>query len=420
MTSTRQERTSTRQKSLVPMTALVVVAVLINYVDRGNLALAAPLLKSEWNLTASQLGILLSAFFGTYTLLQIPAGWFVDRFDAGMALAGGFLMWTAATALTGLAGSFGTLLAMRLALGAGEAIVFPAESKIYSECIEEKDRGFANGLVMAAIHAGTAVGTLGGGLLMARFGWRTTFVATGLIALLWLPPWLRYKPRPPARTAKEPRKLPGFAAIAGLRQFWGASIGHLCSNYLLYFLMTWLPYYLVQERHLSMASMAGIATLLYSLNSVSAIVAGWMADVQIRRGAAVCSARKWSMTAGFLVAIVGLLGSASAGPHDYLMWLGAIAVGTGTAGSGVFAMAQTLAGPRLAGRWVGMQNCVANFSGVAGPAFIGLLVERTGHFRVAFAVSAVLALTGAVAWVFGVRPSDEAKALPEAVLAPEF
>ena len=407
--------TSTRRKSLAPITVLIVIAVLINYVDRGNLALAAPLLKSEWNLSASQIGILLSAFFWTYMLCQIPAGWLIDRFDAGTALAVGFVVWTGATAMTGLTWSFSSLFAMRLVLGAGESVVFPASSKIYSECIQEKDRGLANGLVVAALHWGTAIGTLGGGFLMARFGWRLTFVATGLIALAWLPPWLRLKPRPLARKPKQPLQLPALAAIAGLRQFWGASIGHGCSNHLLYFLLTWLPYYLVQERHLSMTSMAGTAALLYALNSVSAIAAGWIADLQIRRGAAVCSARKWSMTAGLLIAIVALMGCVSAGPRDYLVWLAALAVGTGSAGSGVWAMAQTLAGPSLAGRWAGMQNCVANISGVAGPALVGVLVQRTGNFRSAFAVSAVFALAGVVAWVFGVRSSDAAKLLPEQV-----
>lgn len=400
------------------MTALVVIAVLVNYVDRGNLALAAPLLTKEWHLSASQLGLLLSAFFWTYMLLQIPAGWLVDRFDAGTALAAGFLMWTVATAMTGLVGSFGALLAMRLVLGAGEAIVFPANSKIYSECIEEKDRGFANGLVTAAIHGGTAVGTLGGGLLMARFGWRATFIATGLIALAWLPPWLRHKPKL-AREQKEPRQVPGMLAIAGLRQFWGAAIGHCCSNYLLYFLMSWLPYYLVQERHLSMTSMTGTATLLYAVTSVSAIVSGWAADVQIRSGVAVCLARKWTMTAGLLIATAALLGCAGAGQGNYLFWLTAIAVGTGTSGSGVFAMGQTLAGARVAGRWVGMQNCFANLSGVAGPALIGVLVERTGSFRAAFAVSAGIALMGVVAWVFGVKAADEAALVEDEVLVPE-
>src|ERR1700744_2059808 len=120
------------------MLALLVIAVLINYVDRGNLALAAPLLSKEWGMATTRLGILLSAFFWTYVLLQIPVGWLVDRFRASSVLAAGFFAWSAATIFTGLARSFAALLAMRLLLGVGEAVIFPASSKIFSQSLEEK------------------------------------------------------------------------------------------------------------------------------------------------------------------------------------------------------------------------------------------------------------------------------------------
>ena len=242
------------------MITLLVIAVLINYVDRGNLALAAPLLSKEWGMSASQLGILLSAFFWTYVLLQVPMGWLVDRFSASALLAVGFLAWSGATIFTGLARGFAALLAMRLLLGVGEAVIFPASSKIFSENLEEKDRGLANGLLVAAIRWGTAVGAFGGGLLMAHFGWRRTFLAIGLLGLLWLPAWQRWKPErvihDPQLPAYEP---PSFASILRLRPFWGASIGHLGENYLLYLLMSWLPFYLVHERHLSATAMAWTA-----------------------------------------------------------------------------------------------------------------------------------------------------------------
>jgi ACS family D-galactonate transporter-like MFS transporter len=106
-------------KKVAPMITLLVIAVLINYVDRGNLALAAPLLSREWGMSASQLGVLLSAFFWTYVLLQVPMGWLVDRFSASALLAAGFLAWSGATIFTGLARGFATLLGMRLLLGMG-------------------------------------------------------------------------------------------------------------------------------------------------------------------------------------------------------------------------------------------------------------------------------------------------------------
>ncbi|MGA7523783.1 MAG: MFS transporter [Acidobacteriaceae bacterium] len=403
-----KQRTST-----APVVTLLVIAVLINYVDRGNLALAAPMLAKDWHLSASRLGILLSAFFWTYVVLQIPVGWLVDRFQASSILAFGFLAWSAATALTGLARGFTALLAMRLLLGIGEAVVFPASSKIFSECLEEKDRGLANGLLVAAIRWGTAVGAFGGGLLMAHIGWRRTFLVIGLAALLWLPAWQRWKPRrivhesPPPDPLTPAQSQPSFRAIARLRPFWGASIGHLSENYLLYLLMSWLPYYLVHERHLSESAMAWTAGMIYAMDSTAAIVAGRIADLCIRRGLSATSARKWPMIAGLLLSAVSLVACASAGPHTWLISLAGAAVGCGLSCSGVYAVPQTLAGPRLAGRWVGMQNCVANFAGIAAPVLTGFLVQRTGHFASALTLAAAIAAVGAVAWAFGVRPSDE-------------
>jgi MFS family permease len=337
-------------------------------------------------------------------------------------LAAGFFAWSAATIFTGLSRGFTALLAMRLLLGVGEAVIFPASSKIFSESIEEKDRGLANGLLVAAIRWGTAVGAFGGGLMMAHFGWRKTFLAIGVAGLLWLPAWLRWKPAPMPREAAhfrddQPSFASSFATIVRRRSFWGASIGHLGSNYLLYFLMSWLPFYLVQERHLSTSAMAWTAGMIYAIDSTAAIVTGRIADLWIRRGASACSARKWPMAVGLLIAVVSLLGCAAAGPRTWLVFLIGAAVGCGTAGSGIYAVPQTLAGPQLAGRWVGMQNCIANCSGIVAPALTGFLVQRTGHFSAAFAFAAAVAAVGVLAWITGVRPSDDPAPLRDVVFS---
>ena len=109
---------------------LLVLSVLINYIDRGNLSIAAPLLKDELGISASQLGILFSAFFWTYTVMLFVCGWFIDRFDVNRVLALGFLLWSLATAATGIVHGFAMLLAMRLLLGIGESVAFPCYCKI--------------------------------------------------------------------------------------------------------------------------------------------------------------------------------------------------------------------------------------------------------------------------------------------------
>lgn len=179
-----------------PALALLVLAVLINYVDRGNLSLAAPLLKVEWGLSASELGVLFSAFYWTYVVMQLVVGWLVDRFSAALVMALGVLVWSLATAATGLVTGFTTLLLMRLLLGFGESVVFPASSKICVQHLSEHSRGFANGTLSAAMRWGSAIGTFGGGMLIAKYGWRMSFIVIGLLGLLWLPAWKRWKPGP--------------------------------------------------------------------------------------------------------------------------------------------------------------------------------------------------------------------------------
>src|SRR5438067_2315597 len=144
-----------------PALVLLAIGVLISYVDRGILSVAAPQLKDELALSASQLGILLAAFFWTYTAMQFVSGWLLDLFDANLFIGAGFLLWSVATAGTGIVHGFVLLLVMRFLLGIGESAAFPCCSKILARHLPEERRGFANGLLMAGIRLGPAVGTFG-------------------------------------------------------------------------------------------------------------------------------------------------------------------------------------------------------------------------------------------------------------------
>jgi MFS transporter, ACS family, D-galactonate transporter len=405
-------RSGRELKAFFPTLVLLILAVLINYADRGNLALAAPILQIEWHLSASQLGILLSCFFWSYMALQIPVGWLVDRFNVNVILALGFLVWSLSTAASSFASGFGVMLGMRLLLGVGESVMFPASSKICSQYLPERHRGLANALIIAAIRWGTAVGTFGGGLLMAHWGWRRTFLLIGLAGLLWIPGWMIWKPQRIAVLRGRARIPVKMGEILGQRSFWGAAMGHLCANYLLYFLMSWLPYYLVHERHLSMQFMAETAALLYGIDSVSSIVTGWIADRRIRAGGEALSVRKRSMAIGFGIAAVALFAFAAADTATYLPCLVFVSIGCGIASSGPYAMGQTLAGAHLAGSWVGLQNCFANIAGVVGPALSGFLVDRTGSFAAAVTLAACVALVGAASWMFGIRRAESPRTVP--------
>lgn len=392
--------------AFAPWLFLLTLAILINYIDRGNLALAAPLLKGELHLSAGQLGILLSAFFWLYTLLQFVMGSVVDRFEAGWVFAAGFFVWSLATIFTGLVNGFLLLLAMRLLLGVGESVTFPAGSKMIACHVPPERIGFANGLIIAGIKAGPAVGAFGAGLLIAKHGWRPIFIGIGVISLFWLPAWKTLMPR--GASAIQPATItaapsPAVLQILRERSFWGASAGHFSANYFLYLMISWLPFYLVHERHLSLSSMAKISSLYYLVDASSALLSGWFSDFLIHRGLSTTLVRKSAMAVGHTVAAAGIAVFALANAHSYLIWLVVTGIGAGMAGSGIYAYCQILAGPRAAGTWTGLQNGFGNFSGVIAPAVTGFLVDQTGNFRSALLLTAAVTAAGALCWTVIVR-----------------
>jgi MFS family permease len=170
MIGIEKQRSSLR--AFAPALALLAGSFLINYIDRGNLGVAAPLLKGDLHISGSQLGLVLAAFFWTYTGLQFVVGWAVDRLEANRVLAIGFLLWSIATVATGLVAGFAGLLIVRMVLGVGESVAVPCYSKILARHLPEHHRGFASAVIGAGQYCGPAVGTFGAGLLMARYGWR--------------------------------------------------------------------------------------------------------------------------------------------------------------------------------------------------------------------------------------------------------
>ena len=386
--------------AFAPALILLVIACVINYIDRGNVSVAAPLIRDEFGLSPSQLGILFASFFVAYTAGQFLMGWLVDRSDAGRILAAGFLVWSLATGATGLARSFAMLLAMRLVLGFGESAALPAASKILARHLAEHHRGFAAGALMSALRCGNAIGTLGAGLLMARFGWRPVVLWIGVASLLWLPAWQKWKPHGGQAAAVPSGHGPGFGDILRQQSFWGTVGGHFCSNYLFYFMATWLPSYLVMERHLSMGSMARTAGLYYFVDAVSAISTGWLQDIAIRSGHSVTFVRKAAMAIGFSTGGVGVVGCALAGEHTYLWWLLIAGWGCGMTSPGLFTFPQTLAGSHAVGKWYGWQNGFANFAGMIGPSLTGFVLQWTGSFLGPFGITAASCLVGVFSWVF--------------------
>ena len=392
--------------------ALLFLSAFLVYIDRANLSVGATDIMRELRLSPYQLGILLSGFFWTYALCQLLglSGWVADRFNVVWVLAGGFTLWSAATACTGMARSFALVFGMRLILGVGESVAFPCYSRILASYYPEHRRGFPNAIIEAGTKAGPALGALLGGLLMARFGWRAFFVVLGFGTLAWLIPWFLWVPRGKGFSARQdPRDVPGIFEILRHRSAVFSAIGLFCSNYFWFFLLTWLPAYLETERHFAKDKMAVFASLAFFAVAASATFNGWLSDRLIARGGTPTRVRKSFAGIGLVLSTIILPVAVT---HNEAAAMGLLVLTCacyGIFGSNLWAITQTLAGPRAAGKWTSMQNGFGNLSGVAAPWLTGWVVQRTGQFYLAFVVAAAIALAGAAAFVVGIGPIEEVK-----------
>jgi len=378
---------------------LLALAVFINYVDRGNLATAAPLMKDELGLTAGQIGVLLSAFFWTYMPGQMVAGWLAEKINPYRALALGLAVWSIATALTGLAAGFAMFIALRLLLGLGESVAFPCSSKLLAQHLPPYRLGLANGLIALGLSLGPAFGTFTGGMLMAQLGWRQVFILFGLVSMLWLWPWLVATRRlSAADDGPKVDAAPPFRAILARREAWGAGLGHFCCNYGFYFVISWLPLYLVKSRGFSVSQMAELGGLIYLVYAASSLAVGWLSDRWMAAGGSATLVRKTIICSGNVLTALAMLGCMIGNAPVVIASLFAAGVSFGFGSPNIFAIGQTLAGPRAAGKWVGFQNCVGNLAGIVAPIITGLVVDSTGEFTWAFAVAGLVSLTGVVGW----------------------
>jgi len=395
---------------------LLALSVFINYVDRGNLATAGPLIKDELGLSATRFGLLVSLFFWTYTPAQILAGWLAEKINPYRTLAIGLALWAAATALTGLATGFAMLAVLRLLLGLGESVAFPCSSKIIAQHLPAHRLGFANALIAVGLSLGPAFGTFTGGLLMAHVGWRPVFLIFGLGSLVWLWPWLvatRHLSR--HDDAPKPDTAPPFRAILARREAWGAGLGHFASNYILYFVISWLPIYLVKTRGFSVSQMAELGGLIYLLYAASSLATGWLTDRWMTAGGSANLVRKTFIVGSHLLSAAAMAACALGDARVAVAGLFAAGLAFGMNSPNLYAIGQTLAGPRAGGKWVGFQNCVGNAAGIVAPLVTGMVVDRTGEFTWAFAAAGLVALTGVASWTLlipRIAPIDWTAARP--------
>jgi MFS family permease len=389
---------------------LLCLGVMVAYFDRVNLsvALADDGFKSEFQLNDQERGWLNSAFFWSYVVLQIPAGWVVDRYGVKFPYALGFLAWSLVSAGSALAGSVRQLFALRLLLAVGESIITPAGMRWIRYHFDEKQRGLAVGLYMSAAKFGPALGTPLAAWLVSVYGWRPMFLILGLGCLVWLGPWMilvRNDDRQIERAQAASSSVPAVPLMRVIMSpvILGTVIGTFCYMYFVYFCMTWLPLYFREARGLSLTSMGAYTAFTFSGMAIVAIAGGWFADRLIARGGNPVKVRKAFVIAGFLLASTEVIGAVSDSASVALFFAVFSLSGLGLVTANYWALTQTLMPGAAVGRIVGVQNCAANIPGVVAPILTGWLKQTTGSYEAPMHAIWIFLLLGVASYVFLVR-----------------
>jgi MFS transporter, ACS family, D-galactonate transporter len=388
---------------------LLCIASLINYLDRSSISLALPLLSKDLHLGPESKGLLLSAFFWTYALLQIPVGWAADRVNLRWLYCGAFVLWSLGQGLTGFATSLGMLIVFRLLLGIGESIYLPGGTKIVSLLFASTERGLPCGL----FDFGTRMGLVLGGLtipwLLVHFGWRLSFRLIGFSALLWVLPWvwatrdrLGRAPRTAASRGDQVRNL---RRLLTNRNLIGICLGFFCFDYYWYLFVTWLPDYLVTVRHLTILRAGFFSSLPYFVFGASEPLGGWIADRLVARGHSETRVRKGIVTVAFLSGLLLLPASRVEGANTAVFLIaGASLVGLST--GNLLVILQACAPHEDIGLWTGFENFFGNIAGALAPLLTGFLISRTGSYAPGFGLAAGILLAGIFCYGFIVKNFD--------------
>lgn len=360
--------------------SLVFFGIVISYIDRGNLSIAAPSMMRDFALTPSAMGVLLSAFFWTYGAFQIPSGILVDRLGIRRAYAAGFLIWSIASASIALSRGSGDVIALRMVLGFAESVGPLASLSFIRNNFEGKDQGLPTAIYIGGQSVGPALGALVGAALLDRFGWRAMFAATGLGALLWLPFWWVAAPRHGVRPQTVQAASPvNWRVLVRGKTFWALSLCILLASYYWYFVLTWVPSYLVLSKGFTTLQMGSIVSTCLFAMAATNVIAGFAAD-RLAGRIGVFRSRVLFAAAGYVgtAAVLLLLVAPERGWVLPILTFSICATGAGNAS--FWALVQQVSPRHMAGRSVGFLNTLSQVAGAAAPVITGWILGPEKHF----------------------------------------
>lgn len=399
------------------MVALCFGAVFVCYIDRVNISVAVLAMQEEFGWSETVKGFVLSSFFIGYMLFMAPAGWIANRIGGRIVLGLAVLWWSIMTIFTPAAVflSLPILILARIAMGLGEAAMFPSAYSIFSRWVPPSERSRAVALLLSGIPLGTLFALTTSGWIVSTYGWPSVFYIFGALGFVWTALWFFQAHDDPAddpRISHDERALlEEFAVPEGekppipwrkifsSKAVWALLINHFCSNWVFYMLLAWLPSYFRGQLGLSITSAGLYSAAPWMTMFIVGNLSGWIADGMVKRGLSLTAVRKIMQT-------IGLVGSA-------IFML--LASGVDTAGIAVLYMCGALGmaaftwsgfvpnhldiAPRYADVLMGITNTAGTVPGIIGVIITGWLVDTTGTFAAAFVLGAAINIVGAIVWL---------------------
>jgi len=411
----------TRHRYLVML--MIFVCVVITYLDRSNISITAPSMRKELGLDTVQMGWILSAFGWTYAFCQMPGGWLVDRIRPRYFYPGILILWSLATALLGIVGSFISLFLIRLLIGALEAPSYMINNQVVTSWFPDRERAGAIGFYISGQFIGLAFLQPLLVWLVVEHGWRAVFFTTGIGGMVWGLVWLlAYRaPRESRRvnaaelelietggglvdlgTAdanKQKRKFSwaDLGTVFKYRKLWGVYIGQFAVTSSQWFFLTWFPTYLVEFRHLSILKSGIYVSLPFIAAFIGVQLSGFASDRILRSGRTLGTARKSPIIFGLLLSSSIVGANYVDAPELVIAFMCLAFFGNGMASIG-WSLISHVAPRQLIGLTGGTFNFISNLSGITTPLIIGYLAQG-GNFAPGLTYIATVAVIGALAYI---------------------
>lgn len=394
---------------------MMLLGSVINYLDRANLSIANTTISSEFGLSPIQMGLMLSAFMWPYALANLPAGWFIDKFGINKIFLFGIILWSLATIGGGFAAGFAAMYLSRVVLGIAEAPFFIIGGKITQKYFSEKERGMASSIINLGpkIAQGFAPPLLT--FMLIYLGWRWMFISLGMagffVAIFWMKFYRKDDDRLEQIEIAKLRENTHTKSISCWKLFnhpssWWFNIGNIGSSYIFWFYFTWLPTYLIQGKHISLANTAWLTAIPFLAGILAVPTGGYISDYLTKKGMSAIKARLiptvgGCFVSGFAILPVNFIDNTSISMTLVTISFFAIAMRVGV----LWALVGDITPKEAVGTFGGIQNFASFIGGTLAPVGTGfILAVSGGNYNFVFIVCGILAILSAISYALIRQP----------------